>query len=214
MVKKRVSKYTLDGKFIRSYSSITEAALDNNIKQSVSTISKCCLRKAGSAGGFKWSYEGEDLIIKEKTKTKSETNTKTTLRKKVSQYTLDGKFIRSYSSITEAALDNNMKQSATTISKCCLWKAAFAGGFKWTYEGEDLIIKEKTTLETICNKIYKKETWKSLSFMGYTLYEVSNTGLIRNINTNYIIKGNNNNGYISVKLTHNNKYKKIFVFIV
>lgn len=52
--KKPVIKYDKNGKRLQKYETITEASKQNDIP--VGNISRCCLLKAKSAGGFKWLY--------------------------------------------------------------------------------------------------------------------------------------------------------------
>ena len=52
--RKSVCQFTLEGKFIRKYSSITEAGHIKDID--ISDIAKCCKAFKNSAGGFKWRY--------------------------------------------------------------------------------------------------------------------------------------------------------------
>lgn len=51
---KRVFQYTLDGKYVNDYPSISEAARQTNIRRS--SISKCCLGFYQVAGPFVWAY--------------------------------------------------------------------------------------------------------------------------------------------------------------
>lgn len=51
---KRVFQYTLDGKYVNDYPSVSEAARQTNIRRSC--ISKCCLGLYRVAGPFVWAY--------------------------------------------------------------------------------------------------------------------------------------------------------------
>lgn len=53
----------------------------------------------------------------------------------VKQYTLDGKFIKSYISINQAMRENNIKSN--NISTCCQRKRRSAYGFIWRYENDN-----------------------------------------------------------------------------
>lgn len=53
---KGVAKYTLDNTFIKSYPTIKEACIDNNIKGTGTCISACCRGKQKQAYGFVWKY--------------------------------------------------------------------------------------------------------------------------------------------------------------
>lgn len=52
-------------------------------------------------------------------------------RKKVNQYSLDGEFIKSYISITEASILTGVNGS--NITECCKGRRKTAGKFKWKY---------------------------------------------------------------------------------
>ena len=57
-----------------------------------------------------------------------------------------------------------------------------------------------------------EEKWKIIDFA--TNYEVSNTGLIRNKNTQYVLKGRETiNGYlqVNIKIDENNKFMNKYV---
>lgn len=49
----------------------------------------------------------------------------------VNQYSIDGKFIKTFKSITEANLMLNKKPYASSISLCCKGIYSQAFGFKW-----------------------------------------------------------------------------------
>lgn len=51
---RKVAKYSLDGKYIKTYDSFHEASVDNHI--SWGHISQVCTGKRHKAGGFKWKY--------------------------------------------------------------------------------------------------------------------------------------------------------------
>lgn len=53
------------------------------------------------------------------------------IRKKVDKYTIDGQYLETYDSLTEAAKSNNMCN--TSISNCCRGIHKTAGGFIWKY---------------------------------------------------------------------------------
>lgn len=55
-----VDMYSIEGKFIESFSSIIEAQEKIHIK-SKSNISQCCNGKVFSAGGYRWTVKGEPL---------------------------------------------------------------------------------------------------------------------------------------------------------
>ena len=52
-----VSMYSLKGDFLKNYSSIKEACIDNGIKGTGTGISACCRGRQKNAYGFIWKYE-------------------------------------------------------------------------------------------------------------------------------------------------------------
>ena len=55
-----IDMYSLEGEYIKSFDSITDAQESTNIK-SKSNISQCCKGKVFSAGGFRFSLKGKNL---------------------------------------------------------------------------------------------------------------------------------------------------------
>ena len=53
-LKKKVSQYSIEGEFIKNWSSIKDASISLNIKDS--SISQVCKNKRKQCGGYKWSY--------------------------------------------------------------------------------------------------------------------------------------------------------------
>jgi len=84
-----VHKYDLNGMYIKSYDSITEASIENECQRS--KISSCCIGNRKSCGGFMWSYKKEDCLKPYEKNDKSGTY--------VYQYDEDGNFIDSYISV-------------------------------------------------------------------------------------------------------------------
>lgn len=101
---KRVFQYDLQGNYLHTYKSATEAASITLLN--VSAISTVCLNKRSCAGGYYWSYKKSfDYVQKHQ-------NTPIA----VAKYTINGEFIRSYDSIADAARDVNVGKSA--IRRC------------------------------------------------------------------------------------------------
>lgn len=64
--RRAVKKYDLEGNFIISYNSVSEAAVDNNIPGFGSCICAACKGKKELAGGYLWCYEGQEDTIPDK----------------------------------------------------------------------------------------------------------------------------------------------------
>jgi len=119
---KKVYQFSMKGEFIKEWKSASEAGRELKIYG----ISLCCLGKRIFAGGFLWSFLNNKPYI--------EPIIKPTRRKKVTCMSLQGEFIKEYSSITEASKELNI--STTNISNCCKNKphCLTAGGYKWKYK--------------------------------------------------------------------------------
>lgn len=139
----KVNQYNLTGEFIKKWSSITEAANSLNLKN-ISGIREVCLGKRFKAGNFRWSYNNKKLfnfVFKPKG---SKGISKQAIQKakeanevKVNQYSLTGEFIKTWSSITEAALQLNIK-SSSGITEACRNNKFMCGNFRWAYINETL----------------------------------------------------------------------------
>ena len=137
-VRKAVWQYDINGNFIKEWTSITEAS--RQLKIIASDISACCNDKIKTAGGYIWRYKGEELKKEDVEKHKP-------LRyqcRPINQYSLDGKFIKRYDSIKDAAIDNNfnVKSAISNIHYCCSGKTKKAYGFIWKYADNRIDIDE------------------------------------------------------------------------
>lgn len=56
---KEVHQFSFKGEFLKTYSSVTEASQDNNVN--TSGIILTCQNKREHAGGYKWSYDRENI---------------------------------------------------------------------------------------------------------------------------------------------------------
>lgn len=118
---KTVVQYDLNGNFIQEFSSIAEAARHLNCSES--TISCVCKHRNSSVmGKYVFTFKGDDFKPKEKK----------SYGKTIYQYDLDGNFLRSYSSLSDAA--NELGISITTISYAMSGKSVNhkAGDYLWS----------------------------------------------------------------------------------
>lgn len=129
-----IVKYSTDGVFIKKYSSITEAADDNNLSNTA--ISNCCRNIAKTAGGYIWRYES-DILTDSYLKWCNDKNVdRVSLRKMAVQYSKSGEFIKEYDSISSDSLETGIGENR--ISMCCAGKSKTAGGYIWKYGNEEL----------------------------------------------------------------------------
>lgn len=119
---KKVYMFDLKGSYLRSFKSTREAAIfiDEQNQNSVrNSIKNNCLGITSSSNGFYWSY-------------KKEFNYSSRKKLPVAQYTLSGKFLRYFDSITQAECElqlNSIKQAINKEYQC--------GGFQWRYYNGD-----------------------------------------------------------------------------
>lgn len=125
-----VSKYDVNGVFICSYSSLGIASRASGA--SLRCISKCCRGLLKTAGGFQWRRD--DLSIPLDVLPASKAFTR--IIRPVSQYTLDGVFVASFLSISQASL-------AVGVNSGSIWNCVNkshvvvqSGGFIWAFSDE------------------------------------------------------------------------------
>jgi hypothetical protein len=118
-----VVQYALDGKKIREYRSVAEAAKAN---ETTSGYIRMVARKKhvqlnGSVYRFKDDpYHGEHAGF--------------SIKKQVTQYTMDGRKVRTYASVKEAAA--SVGTDPNTLSRCALGKSLSCRNFVWRYDGD------------------------------------------------------------------------------
>lgn len=156
--KREVHQYDCTGNYIASYSSAMEAA--ESIGKNVSgKIADCCRGKISSAGGFIWKFEKMDFIDVSNYKIVYTArgarvinlSENSRLRRSaahghaVNQYSLDGKYITTYCTASEASRKTGINYSG--INRCCRHVCGFktSGGFKWEFDNgsnrNDLIME-------------------------------------------------------------------------
>lgn len=130
---RRIAKYNLKGKFIEEFNSLTEAT--NSFNNGKSTISM----KSYTSHGYIWKYIDDtknyknDISKKELEKNLNVSKPHSN-NKECYQYSLNGKFLNSYSSTTEAA--KILKCGQSNIASACRKISANSAGFIWRYADE------------------------------------------------------------------------------
>lgn len=119
---KTVYMFDLNGNYLRSFKNAREAAAyiqPDNQDNARSAIKNNCLGTTSSSYGYFWSYTKEFTYKNE-------------CMKEVAQYTINGKFLRTFKSITEAEVALSLNNIAQAI-----YKKGSAGGYQWRYfEGD------------------------------------------------------------------------------
>lgn len=120
-----IYQYTMNGEFLSSYNSISEAEKITNIPHT--NIIKVLQNKRRSAGGYRWSKEKVEklpiYIYQSENKIKV-----------VKQYTLEGLLLKEFSSASQAAIAVTGKpDGGSAIGKVCKGQARTAYGYRWSY---------------------------------------------------------------------------------
>jgi hypothetical protein len=121
---KAVFQFDLKGEFIEEFPNITTAASELDI--AAKQISSCIKGKLKKAGGFQWKLKNDPLFAKGIVNIGPVYYDRI---KQVLQFTKEGKFIRKYSSMSEAA--RAVGVSWCSVNSCVLGKVKTAGGFQW-----------------------------------------------------------------------------------
>lgn len=132
---KTVYMFDLNGNYLRSFKSARDAASyiqPDNQDSARAAIKNNCLGQTNSSFGYFWSYN------------KKFTYTTGEIMKAVAQYTINGKFLRTFKSITEA----EVALSLNSISQAIIKKGS-SGGFQWRYyEGDNSDIPALINVKT------------------------------------------------------------------
>jgi len=118
---KEVHQYSTDGKYIKTFNSSKDADLEFGVRHGA--ISMCLNNKVSTAYGFIWRYIKVKKVLKSERKIKY---------KKIHQYDLNGKYLKTFNSYKEAILEVGI--SRTTISICANGKKPSGGGYIWKYK--------------------------------------------------------------------------------
>lgn len=140
---KRLMQYDLQGNYIATYDSLREAEEKTGVIRT--SISKCCIGKMYTAGGYKWGYDEEFnnkyrkpafKAITPKKPLKGYAKHQPKQWKKIYQYDRDWNYIKTFDSLTQAANEYGLK---SVLSKVCLGERPTAYGYRWSYD----LIKNK-----------------------------------------------------------------------
>ena len=123
----KINQYSLEGVYLKTFNSITEAIQSLNKDYSGSQISSVCNGKRKSAFNFQWRYEKDykDKLNIEPVKAVDKT------RKKIYQYK-DNNLINIFENISIASKETGIGR--TSISNCLNGYSKSAGGYYWKKE--------------------------------------------------------------------------------
>lgn len=123
-LRKPIAQYSISGKFIKSWESISEAQLQLQL----TSISKALLGISKYAGEWQWRYyNGDDSDIEEVS----------TKEKSVYQFDLQGNLIKCWKSITlagQATNPENVDSCRAAIGNCCAGRVNQAFGYFWSFK--------------------------------------------------------------------------------
>lgn len=153
------------GEYIQSFPSSLAAA--KSIENSTSTIdnirhciSSIARTKVGSCSGYVWRYSESSGEVPGKVDVTSK-------KKAIDQFTLEGKFIKRYESVTSAMSENDC---SNVISACCRGEKPQALGYIWKFadvdiDPSDIIVTQEKEVEeypncrliqSTCSNVYIK----------------------------------------------------------
>ncbi len=119
---KPVCQYGKEGKFIKEYPSVKDAAISLGNRHYAGDISSCTNGRLKTAHGYIWSHDKMEYI----------TPFKNEATKKILQLSYDGSIIQTYNSIVDATKAFNGK-STSNIGNCLTGKNKTAYGYIWKY---------------------------------------------------------------------------------
>lgn len=123
-LKKEIAQYTIDGKFIRTWESISEAerCLElTSLSNALNGVSKYC-------GNFQWRLYNGDCSDIEPVQTKE---------KAIYQFDLQGNLLKVWKSITEASLEfKNTESAKVNISNALNLRTRQAFGYYWSFKNK------------------------------------------------------------------------------
>ena len=127
----RVVAYRLDGTLFRVYDSASQASRSRHSKSR--NIEKCLRGEIQTAFNHMWRRFPSDQIPEQ---IEPFLERRKTIPKKVVSYSLNGEYVKTYSSINEAA--KALHKDPHLIRDCLKGKYSTAYGYLWKYQGEKL----------------------------------------------------------------------------
>lgn len=130
-ITRQVNKYTLDGEYIETYDSISDAARANEVFES--SIRACCNRKTRRSGGFIYRFadDEEPVVMENPMRVRVSKDGKVSYKKRyvIEQCSSDGTLLDTFNTIVEAGEKTGISQSA--IWCCVNGKTKKSGGYIW-----------------------------------------------------------------------------------
>ena len=134
--KRSIYQFSIDGTFVTKYESAMEAERKLNINNA--TISKCAFGKVAVVDGYIFLFEDNlDTLSQRIEKCKTYTKLR---REHIVQLSADGVYIAEWKSSYDAGQKLNIQYK--NINAVCKGKRTKAGGFKWMYLSDYLMLHE------------------------------------------------------------------------
>lgn len=130
---------SLKGEYIREFKNCTEASLYFKLVPSGYVCSVL--------SGKKKTCKGYRLIKKDEYNPKDIKEIVSGCTVEINQYDLEGNFIKSFLSFTQAEKEIGIKGANANISACCRGKYKYAYGYKWKYKNNNTMIDGKVKNE-------------------------------------------------------------------
>lgn len=125
-------QYALDGKFIRGFETVTDAARSISDSANTTNISACCKGKRRYAYGYQWSY----VLYPEMSPIDSMVSILRTARGKPFHQLKNGEIVNTFQSQNEAQEQTGIQ--AKNIQKVLKGRRNHTGGFQWEYVSRNL----------------------------------------------------------------------------
>lgn len=193
-LQKPVNKYDINGNFLCSYSSLVEAAFDNDCLPN--DISLCCNKKhSKTVKGYVYRFSDSLDSLEDIKQFVGQHGLNTA----IVQYSADGAKIQEYKSIKEASIHTGI--NSCNISLCCSGYNKKAGGFIWKKSNE-LLTQEEIDSRNKREANYNKIQQFSLTGELIAIYDNAKiAGECNHIDSSGIIKCckhkyNKSGGYI------------------
>lgn len=174
---KSVVQSSLDGSYIQKFESIVAAGKSTGINSR--TICAVCNGQGRSAGGFLWcfenDYKGDSLALHKASK-------------KVVQFDLEGKYVRTFESVKQAAEETGCLYN--NISACCHGRCKTSNGYIWKFA---------MSSTPLVQKIDETTNWEVLP--DYPLYKISEDGRVYSSWVKRMLKSSEKDGYLFYSLT-------------
>ena len=181
---KRVYMFSLKGEYLRTFNTVGDAAyyiLESSqgydFYSVVKAIRNNCLGTTNSSHNYYWSYIKKFRYTENKR------------LRKISQYTLSGKFLRTFDSITQAEVELGLNTIQQAISN-----GFQGGGYQWRYyDGNDSDIPPLVNAKT-ATKLFPILIWEKGNDLNTTEYScieecVSKNPQFQTTQINRVLKG-------------------------